>query len=216
MRIKRYLMFAAAITAAAISLLVPLASCASGGNDVGDIGANEDIIGGENNAGGADSDNTGVGGNNDNTDDGSVSGSTGSTGNAGSADGGQNGEEIAEEDMVIFVTAGSQTAELALADTVAATALFERLEEGDITYSADDYGGFEKVGELGFSLPSQDERITTAPGDVVLYQGDSIVIFYGSDSWAYTRIGSINLRGEELARFLAAGQGRVSITFSRK
>lgn len=194
MRIKRYLMFAAAITAAAISLLVPLASCASGGNNVGDIGANEDIIGGENNAGGADS------------------GSTGSTGNAG----GQNDEEIAEEDMVIFVTAGSQTAELALADTVAATALLERLEEGDITYSADDYGGFEKVGELGFSLPSQDERITTAPGDVVLYQGDSIVIFYGSNSWAYTRIGSINLRGEELARFLAAGQGRVSITFSRK
>ena len=212
-------MFAAAITAAAISLLVPLASCASGGNNVGDIGANEDIIGGENNAGGVDSDNTGVGGNNDNagdsSDNGSI-GSTGSTGNAGSADGGQNGEEIAEEDMVIFVTAGSQTAELALADTVAATALFERLEEGDITYSADDYGGFEKVGELGFSLPSQDERITTAPGDVVLYQGDSIVIFYGSNSWAYTRIGSINLRGEELARFLAAGQGRVSITFSRK
>lgn len=176
MRIKRYLMFAAAITAAAISLLVPLASCASGGNNVGDS---------------------------------SVSGSTGNAG-------GQDGEEIAEEDMVIFVTAGSQTAELALADTVAATALFERLEEGDITYSADDYGGFEKVGELGFSLPSQDERITTAPGDVVLYQGDSIVIFYGSNSWAYTRIGSINLRGEELARFLAAGQGRVSITFSRK
>lgn len=53
------------------------------------------------------------------------------------------------------------------------------------------YGGFEQVGELGKSLPRDDKRITTSAGDIVLYSGNQIVIFYGSNTWAYTRLGKI-------------------------
>ncbi len=53
------------------------------------------------------------------------------------------------------------------------------------------YGGFEQVGELGQSLPRNDKRITTSPGDIVLYSGNQIVVFYGSNTWAYTKLGRI-------------------------
>ena len=80
---------------------------------------------------------------------------------------------------------------------------------------ADDYGGFEKVGSLGFSMPRSDERITTSSGDVMLYQGDNIVIFYGSNSWAYTPLGRIEgLDDAALESFLQAGGGEVKITLS--
>lgn len=53
------------------------------------------------------------------------------------------------------------------------------------------YGGFEQVGSIGTSLPRNDSQTTTSPGDIVLYSGNQIVIFYGSNSWAYTRLGKI-------------------------
>ena len=74
-----------------------------------------------------------------------------------------------------------------------------------------DYAGFEKVGALGTSLPSSDRPTTTQAGDIVLYQGDQIVLFYGSNSWNYTRLGQI----EELNGWQEAlGNGDVSVTFS--
>ncbi len=75
------------------------------------------------------------------------------------------------------------------------------------------YGGFEQVGSLGASLPRSDTRITTQAGDIVLYAGDQIVVFYGSNTWAYTRLGRItDLSPEELAALL--GKGDVSLTLS--
>lgn len=72
------------------------------------------------------------------------------------------------------------------------------------------YGGFEQVGSLGTSLPSNDSQMTTSPGDIVLYSGNQIVIFYGSNSWAYTRLGKIKgLTDKELEELL--GNGNVSI-----
>lgn len=65
------------------------------------------------------------------------------------------------------------------------------------------YGGFEQVGSIGKSLPSKDIRITTEPGDIVLYSSNNIVIFYGSNTWEYTKLGHINLSKDELEKLLS-------------
>ena len=117
--------------------------------------------------------------------------------------------------MVIYIKIGEESAAIRLALSDAARELKDRLAEGDIVYTADDYGGFEKVGELGFSLPRSDERITTQPGDVMLYQGDNVVIFYGGNTWAYTPLGRIEgLSQGALRELLQVGRGQVQVTLS--
>lgn len=64
------------------------------------------------------------------------------------------------------------------------------------------YGGFEQVGSIGSTLPSYDTRITTSPGDIVLYSSNQIVIFYDSNTWSYTKLGHINLSKSELTDLL--------------
>jgi hypothetical protein len=89
------------------------------------------------------------------------------------------------------------------------------LSEASIIYEADDYGGFEKVGPLGRSLPTSNSQITTQAGDVILYNGNQLVLFYGSNSWSYTRIGRMEYGTlDELKSFLKAGQGKISVTLS--
>ena len=100
-----------------------------------------------------------------------------------------------------------------LENNSAAQELIKELEKGNITVNATEYGGFEKVGELGFSLPASDENINTEPGDIVLYQGDKISLFYGSHSWSYTKLGKIdNISSNELKEVL--GPGNVTLVFS--
>ena len=72
------------------------------------------------------------------------------------------------------------------------------------------YGGFEQVGAIGAELPRSDAQTTTAAGDIVLYSGNQIVIFYGSNAWAYTRLGHVDLSQEEMAGLL--GSGDVTVT----
>ena len=73
------------------------------------------------------------------------------------------------------------------------------------------YGGFEQVGSLGASLPRNDVQTTTSAGDIVLYSGNQMVIFYGSNSWAYTRLGRITDKSaREMAELL--GNGDVTVT----
>ena len=99
----------------------------------------------------------------------------------------------------------------ALEQNAAAQALAQLLAQGPVTIQMDNYGGFEKVGALGQSLPASDVQTTTGPGDIVLYQGDQIVIFYGSNSWSYTRLGHVT----DLTGWAdALGSGDVSVTFS--
>lgn len=94
-------------------------------------------------------------------------------------------------------------------------ALKEKLSEGDITIDAREYGGFEKVGSLGFSLPKNDTQYSTDFGDIMLYQGNQITLFYESNSWSYTKIGHVdNLTQEELKNI--HGKGDVKITLSLK
>lgn len=80
-----------------------------------------------------------------------------------------------------------------------------------LTISMSDYSGFEKVGSLGASLPTSNAQTTTQEGDVVLYNGNQIVIFYGSNSWSYTRLAHV----DDLTGWAEAlGSGDVTVTFS--
>ena len=115
----------------------------------------------------------------------------------------------------INITISGKSQPVKIEDNVATKALVEALRETSITYEARDYGGFEKVGSLGRSLPTSNSNITTEAGDVILYSGNHIVLFYGSNSWSYTRLGRIEYQSlNELKTFLKAGQGRVSVTLS--
>ncbi len=74
------------------------------------------------------------------------------------------------------------------------------------------YGGFEQVGPIGREIASHDEQTETEPGDIVLYSGDQIVIFYGNNSWAYTRLGHVNLAKEEMTELLSRGDVVITIS----
>lgn len=115
----------------------------------------------------------------------------------------------------IKITVSGKSIPVKIEDNTATKALVAALREVSITYEADDYGGFEKVGALGRSLPTSNSQITTQPGDVILYSGNQIVLFYGTNSWSYTRIGKMEYGTlDELKTFLKAGQGKISVTLS--
>ena len=86
------------------------------------------------------------------------------------------------------------------------------MQNGPLTIDMHDYANMEKVGPIGQSLPENNDQITTEPGDIILYLGDSLVIYYDTNSWNFTRIGKINdVTQEELLE--AMGSGDVSVTF---
>lgn len=115
----------------------------------------------------------------------------------------------------IKISVGGKTIPIAIEDNNATKELVKALRKAPISYEANDYGGFEKVGNLGFSLPASDTQITTGPGDVILYSGNQIVLFYGTNSWSYTRIGEMEYGTlDELKAFLKAGQGMITVTLS--
>ena len=100
-----------------------------------------------------------------------------------------------------------------LEDNSSARALTELLKQGDITVDMSDYGNFEKVGDLPQDLPRNDESITTVPGDIILYQGNKITIYYAENTWDFTKLGHIdNITGEELAKLF--GEGNITVTLS--
>ena len=115
----------------------------------------------------------------------------------------------------IIIRVGEKTIPIAIEDNNATMELVKVLRKAHVSYEANDYGGFEKVGNLGFSLPASDTQITTGPGDVILYSGNQIVLFYGTNSWSYTRIGKMEYGTlDELKAFLKAGQGMITVTLS--
>lgn len=131
-----------------------------------------------------------------------------------------NGRETTNEretEMVdtITLTIGTHKITVKLEETTAAAALVELLKEGDITYTAHDYGSFEKVGDLGHTLPREDKQMTTEAGDVILYSGDQIVLFYGSNSWSYTKIGKMQGSASEIKDILTESDP-VTVTIGLK
>ena len=120
-------------------------------------------------------------------------------------------ESVEDTAMKMKIEVNGSLFTATLADNAAVDALVDWVEEGPVTLELSDYAGFEKVGPLGRSLPASDSQTTTHAGDIVLYQGDQIVLFYGSNSWSYTRLGRIDdLTGWEDA----LGSGDVTVTLS--
>lgn len=110
-----------------------------------------------------------------------------------------------------YLTVEGVTFPATFADNQGAEALADLLTDGPLTLSLEDYGGFEKVGSLGQSLPTSNTHISTQSGDIVLYQGNQIVLFYGSNSWSYTPLGQVtDLTGWQEA----LGHGDVTVTLS--
>ena len=116
-----------------------------------------------------------------------------------------------QEEPMLKITVGDQELLATFADNSSAEAFRDLLAQGPVTISMDDYGGFEKVGSLGTTLTRNDTRITTQPGDVILYQGNQITIYYGTNTWNFTRLAKINDSTDLQAKL---GTGTVQVTFS--
>lgn len=118
-------------------------------------------------------------------------------------------------DGMIKIKINDEVFDVELENNSATEELVKELEKGNITVNATEYGGFEKVGDLGLSLPTSDENINTSPGDIVLYQGNQISLFYGSHSWSYTKLGKIeNIDSNQLKEIL--GSGNATLVLSLK
>ena len=114
----------------------------------------------------------------------------------------------------IYITIDGQTQSVTLVDNDATHELVAALQNAPITVTLND-NNFEIWGPLGRSLTTNNEQMTAQPGDIVLYNGSNICIFYSSNSWSYTRLGKIdNLSESELRTFLKAGQSNISVTLS--
>ena len=113
----------------------------------------------------------------------------------------------------ILLTIGEKTVKATLADNNATRQLVSELQKGSISIDMREYGGFEMVGALPWSLPTENRQTTTNPGDIMLYQGNNMVIFYGSNSWSYTPLGKIEgATASSVKDFL--GSGNIKLTIS--
>lgn len=92
----------------------------------------------------------------------------------------------------------------------------KKLKDGDIIVAMHDYGNFEKVGSLGFTLPRNDISITTTPGDVILYQENQITIYYDENTWNLTKLGHIDITQSELKTILCDGDVEVVFSLENK
>lgn len=118
-----------------------------------------------------------------------------------------------KEEPTLKLTINSTPVTVQWEENESVTALMELVRKAPLTIRMSMYGGFEQVGPIGQSLPRNDDQTTTQAGDIVLYSGNQIVVFYGSNSWAYTRLGHIiDKTRQELKELL--GNGDVEITIS--
>ncbi len=114
------------------------------------------------------------------------------------------------QDIVLIIN--NQELKVTLEENTTTKKLINILKDKEIVIKAHDYGNFEKVGNLGFNLPTNDKQITTSYGDIVLYNGNEISLFYNSNTWSYTKIGHINnITQEELINILKDDD--VTLTF---
>ena len=115
----------------------------------------------------------------------------------------------------MYITIDGRTETVTLAKNSATQALVEKLQSAPVSVSLNSSGGFEIWGAFGFTLPTSNEQINAQPGDVILYNGSNICMFYGTNSWSYTRLGKIDgLSTSELRTFLKAGESNISVTLS--
>ena len=115
----------------------------------------------------------------------------------------------------LHITIGGVTKTATMVDNATTQELATRLQQAPVTVTLNSSGGFEIWGALGFSLTTSNEQVNAQPGDIVLYNGSNICMFYGTNSWSYTRLGHIDgLSESELRTFLHAGESNISVTLS--
>lgn len=120
-----------------------------------------------------------------------------------------------EETNKMYVQVGDTVWTATLEDNPSVTAWKKLLANGSLTVDMHDYGGFEKVGSIGTSITQSDRQITTKPGDIILYQGSSVTIYYDENTWNFTLLGHLdNVSEAELRQVLKAGKENVQVTFS--
>lgn len=121
------------------------------------------------------------------------------------------------ENKTLQITVQGRSFTATLVENSSTAALVERLSAGDIDIRMEDYGDMEKVGTLSFSLPRNDEQMATSPGDLILYQGNSLVIYYDTNAWRLTRLGKVDgVTSREQMLALLGGKGAVTVTLSLK
>lgn len=117
------------------------------------------------------------------------------------------------EDMtptaIVVVTVGDRVFSVEMDGNSSADAFYEKLKENPVTIEMHDYGNFEKVGELPWELPRNDRKITTEPGDLILYEGNQITVYYAENTYNFTKLGRLNAEPEEI---LEAFGGKDNIT----
>ena len=122
-----------------------------------------------------------------------------------------NKEEIGTTEMTLKIN--DEEVNVKWEDNGSVRALAELAAEGPVIVNSSQYGGFEQVGAIGTALPSNDSNMRTKPGDIVLYSGSNMVVFYGSNSWSYTMLGHIvNKSEDELTDLLGSGDVTITLT----
>ena len=121
-------------------------------------------------------------------------------------------DESEEEEPVMQMKINDTPVTVAWEENESVAALKELARNG-LSIQMSMYGGFEQVGAIGQRLPSQDVQTSTSSGDIVLYSSSQLVVFYGTNSWAYTRLGHITDKTSEEMRTLLSN-GDVTITLS--
>ncbi len=123
------------------------------------------------------------------------------------------GNSTLVETNIMNIQIGDNLLTATLVENSSTSALKELLSKGPISINMRDYGSMEKVGLLGMNLPTNDQQITTEAGDIILYQGNALVIYYAPNSWNFTRLGKINNVTSEILKEIL-GDGNVTITIS--
>lgn len=121
-------------------------------------------------------------------------------------------QEIQTDNLQMMI--GGVPVSVAWEDNDAVRELKELCKDQPLTIQMSMYGGFEQVGSIGYNLPQNDVQTTTSAGDIVLYSGNQLVVFYGSNTWAYTRLGHITDKtAEELTALLSNGNVTITLTY---
>ena len=119
----------------------------------------------------------------------------------------------AEENIMLQIKVNGYTLKAKFTDNSSARELMAKLKDSPITIDMHDYGSFEKVGALPFELPTNDTYITTEPGDIILYQGNQLTVYYDVNSWSFTHVAKIiDTDSDTLKQIL--GSGDVTVEFS--
>ena len=126
-----------------------------------------------------------------------------------------NGASEETEEKALKMTIGSTPVSVKWEDNESVNYLKELCRDQPVIISMSMYGGFEQVGAIDTDLPHNDVQTTTSSGDIVLYSGSQLVVFYGSNSWAYTRLGHITDKtSQEITELLSGGNVTITLSIS--